>query len=79
MYAKQRINSEWFRLSENDVNFIQSLGQKYDLNPTAEQLQQRNKTDMERRKNYQQFKHRENRRNSKNSRNSRNKNNPNQW
>jgi hypothetical protein len=79
MYAKQRINSEWFRLSENDVNFIQSLGQKYDLNPTAEQLQQRNETDMERRKNYQQFKHRENRRNSKNSRYSRNKNNPNQW
>jgi hypothetical protein len=79
MYRNKRINSEWFRLSQSDINFIKSLGQKYDLSPTAEQLQERHEMEMKRRKNYHQFKQRENRRNSPNSRYGRSKNNPNRW
>lgn len=79
MYSEKRVSSEWFNLSDEDVAFILSFGQKYDLNPTEEQILERIKMEQNRRDNYREFKNRENRRNSRNSRSYKNRNNPNRW
>lgn len=79
LYAAKRANSEWFRLSPSDVSFIMSIGQKYDLNPTDQQIRQRQEMEDKRNKNYRQFKQRENRRSSQSNSRRRHKNNPNTW
>lgn len=79
MYSDKRVSSEWFNLSDEDVAFILSLGQKYDLNPTQEQISERREMEQKRRDNYREFKDRENRRNSKNSRSYKNRHNSNRW
>jgi len=64
-FSKTRENGEWFILEDEDVEFIKSFGQKYDLNPTDEQLKDRARFEEKRSKNYREFKQREQRRNSK--------------
>lgn len=64
-FSKTRQNGEWFILEEEDVEFIKSFGQNYDLNPTDEQLKDRARFEQKRRENYKEFKQREQRRNSR--------------
>lgn len=78
-YSDQRASSEWFNLSDEDITFILSLGQRYDLNPTLEQISERREMEQKRRDNYREFKDRENRRTNRNSRSNRNRHNPNRW
>ena len=64
-FSKTRQNGEWFVLEDEDVEFVKSLGQNYDLQDTDEQLKDRERFEEKRSKNYKEFKQREQRRNSK--------------
>ena len=64
-FSKTRQNGEWFVLEDEDVEFVKSLGQNYDLQDTDEQLKDRARFEEKRSKNYKEFKQREQRRNSK--------------
>ena len=79
MFSAKRKGGEWFALDEGDIGLIKSLGQKHDLNPTEEQLEDRARFEQNRKKNYKDFKQREQRRNSRYSTSQKNKNNPNRW
>ena len=79
MFSAKRKGGEWFALDEEDIGLIKSLGQKHDLNPTEEQLEEKARTEEKRKENYKQFKQREQRRNSQYSTSRKNKNNPNRW
>ena len=79
IYADKRVSSEWFRLSNEDITFILSLGQKYDLNPTSEQISQRLEMEDKRRRNYKKFKERENLRTHSRGSSNRYRYNQNRW
>lgn len=64
-FSKTRQNGEWFVLEDEDVEFVKSFGQNYDLQDTDEQLKDRARFEEKRSKNYKEFKQREQRRNSK--------------
>jgi hypothetical protein len=67
IFSEKRQGGEWFILNEQDVSMIMSIGQKYDLNPTDKQLEDRARFEENRRKNYKNFKQREQKRNRVNN------------